>query len=275
MKESEYLIGTFVILLGTLPLVGCGIIGGPPATPQIAAASDTTVQLVWTTPAEGMPDSYRIYFCPAGETTFTVIGDTAANGFIHNPHAITGRYQISAVFANKEYKSPNILTTIPVYTEPKILSELDGTGNAGYGWNLDSGYARTYSIRQTANAPLIHFYLTDFTTGTGNIYRLANPSMGPSDPSGVVPTAPWDTTWLTNPLTDENTPLPPVTNYNYFNYTTIPESILPALFGIYIPTENQGYFALIKVLRVNRPNATIELESWFQPVPGLHLIYHQ
>ncbi|MEO0021928.1 MAG: fibronectin type III domain-containing protein [candidate division WOR-3 bacterium] len=256
-------------------LAGCGVIGGPPANLQIAAASDTTVQLVWTTPAEGMPDSYQIYFCPAGETTFVLIGDTSTSVYIHNPHGITGRYQISAIFAGREYKSATILSTVPVYTPPKSISELDGTGNAGYGWDLDSGYARTYSMRQVGNAQFVHCYLTDFTTGTSGPYRLASPSMGPSDPSGVVPTANWDSTWLTNPLTDENAPLPPVNATTYFNYTTVPETALPALIGIYIPHENQSYFALLKVNLVNRANATVELESWLQPVPGLHLIYHR
>lgn len=265
--------GLLLIAITAL-LVSCGVIGGPPANLQIAAATDTTVQVIWTTPAEGMPDRYRIYFCPVRETVWTTIGDTTGSTFIHNPHGITGRYQVAAIFAGKEYKSATILTTIPVHTEPKTLAELDGVGNSGYGWDTDSGTARSYSMRQVENAPLVHFYLTDFSTGTGQPYRLANPSMGPSDPSGVVPTGAWDTTWLTDPLADENAPLPAVSPSSYFNYTTIPETALPAHFGVYIPGENRGYFALVKVNLVNRTNASVELESWFQLVPGLHLIYH-
>ncbi|MGC8798264.1 MAG: hypothetical protein ACP5JB_06970 [candidate division WOR-3 bacterium] len=271
MKKSAGLIS--IIPITTL-LIGCGVIGGPPANLQIAAATDTTVQLIWTTPAEGMPDRYRIYFCPARETTWTAIGDTTASTFIHNPHGITGRYRVAAIFAGREYQSPTILTTIPVHTEPKTLSELDGIGNSGYGWNYDSGYARSYSMRQAENARLVHFYVTDFSTGTGQPYRLARPAMGPSDPSGAVPTAPWDTTWFTDPLADEHSPLPAIAETTYFNYTTIPDTALPARIGVYIPEINQGYFALVKVNRVNRTNATVELESWFQLVPGLHLIYH-
>ena len=274
MRKIFYFNTAFVIIAVISLLVGCGVIGGPPANLQIAAATDTTVQLIWTTPPEGMPDNYRIYFCPAGETAFVAIGETTASTFIHTPHGLTGKYQISALFAGREYKSATILTTIPVHTAPKTISELDGTGNAGYGWNFDSGYARSYSMRQAENAQNVHFYLTDFSTGTGLPYRLASPSMGPSDPSGVVPTAAWDSTGLTDPLTDENTALPPVNSTKYFNYTTIPETTLPALFGVYIPGENKGHFALVKVNRLNRANATVELESWLQLVPGLHLIHH-
>ncbi|NPV14700.1 hypothetical protein HPY86_07190 [candidate division WOR-3 bacterium] len=273
MKKYLVLPITSFALVCTL-LFGCGVIGGPPANPQIAAATDSTVQLVWTTPAEGMPDSFLIYFCPAGESLFTVIGDTTGTGYIHNPQGLTGKYQISAIFSGKEYKSSIILSTIPVYTGSKTIAELDGVGNAGFGWDRDSGTGRTYSIRQRENVEKIDFYITDFTTGSTLPFHIASPDMGPSDPSGVVPADSWRRNGFTNPLTDENNPLPSAavtTDTFYFTYTTIP-STLPAIFGCYIAADH--HYALIKVKQVNTANSTVEVETWFQLIPNLRLIYH-
>jgi hypothetical protein len=272
MKKAVY---RFILLntaAGFLLLAGCGIIGGPPGNLQIAAATDSTVQLVWTTPAQGVPDSFLIYFCPVGESVFAIVGDTSANTYIHNPNGVTGRYQVSAVFAGREYKSVTILTTIPVHTEAENISELDGTGNAGYGWSRDAGFGRSYSMRDTTNTTKVDLYITDFTTGSGLPYRIASPTMGPSDPSGVVPTGNWRKTGITDPLEDENALLPRIDSTRYFTYTTIPEAPLPAFFGVW--TAEDGHYALIKVNRVNSANATVEMESWFQLVPGLRLIRH-
>ncbi len=265
--------GRLLVLTGFV-FAGCGVIGGPPVNLQIAAATDTTVQLVWTTPAQGMPDSFLIYFCSIRDTVFKLIGDTSANTYIHNPHGVTGRYKVVAMFAGKEYPAATIPSTVPVHTESKVLSELDGPGNAGYGWNYDSGFARTYSMRETTSARHVDLYITNFALGTSLPYRIASPIMAPSDPSGVVPTAGWDTTWFTDPLEDENAPLPAVTESTYFNYTTLPDNRLPAFIGVYLPEGDDFYFALIKVNRVNSTNATVELESWFQLVPGLRLVAH-
>ncbi len=269
MKTGFYLFGLLVTTAGFL-LTRCGVIGGPPKNLQIAAATDSTIQLVWTTPAEGVPDSFLIYFCPVNESVFGIVGDTSANTFIHNPNGRTGRYLVVAVFAGKEYKS-DTATTIPVHTEAKIISELDGTGNAGYGWSPDSGYARSYSMRDTANASKIDLYITDFTTGSNLPYYIASPTMGPSDPSGVVPSDTWRKTGFTDPLIDENAPLPKIDTAYYFIFSRIP-TVLPAFFGVY--TTADDHYALIKVTRANSANATVEIESWFQLVPGLRLIQH-
>ncbi|MGQ9707283.1 MAG: hypothetical protein ACUVUR_00190 [bacterium] len=270
MRTGSY---CFILPVSLIALfVGCGVIGGPPGNLQIAAANDSTVQLVWTTPAQGVPDSFLIYFCPVRDSFFAVIGDTTANSFIHNPNGVTGRYQVSAVFSGKEYKSATIMTTIPIHTEAKVISELDGTGNAGYGWGRDSGYGRGYSMRDTTNAAKIDLYITDFTTGSGLPYRIASPTMGPSDPSGVVPTGNWRKTGFTDPLDEENAPLPRIDSTRYFNYTTIPEASLPAFFGVY--TTEDRHYALVKVTTVNSANSTVEMESWFQLVPDLRLIGH-
>lgn len=275
MKSVNYQVFVIKIFaLAEILSLGCGVIGGPPANPQIAAATDTTVQLVWTAPAEGMPDSFLIYFCPAGETIFALIGDTTGTSFIHNPQGLTGWYQVSALFAHKEYKSTTLMSNIPIYTGPDTLTELDGVGNAGLGWNRDSGTGRSYSIRKKENSQKIDFYITDFTTGSTLPFHIASPHMGPSDPSGVVPTDSWRRNGFTNPLTEENSPLPSAavtTDTFYFNYTTIP-STLPALIGCYTVADH--HYALIKINRVNTANSTVELETWFQLIPDLRLIHH-
>lgn len=273
LSKSLPLLGAVIFAL--VFLWGCGVIGGPPSNLQITSAGDSTsVQLSWTAPPQGLPDSFLIYFCPANDSVFTVIGDTSANFYIHNPQRLTGRYQVSAIFAGKEYKCPTILTTVPIHTLPKVVYELDGVGDAGYGWrrDQDSGTGQVYSMRQEGNADKVDFYITDFSTGSNLPYRIASPEMGPSDISGVVPPAGWRTTGFTDPLSDEATPLPTIDSLRYFKYTQIPSDSLPALIGCYTLGDNR--YALIKITRVTPQNATVEVESWFQLIPNLRLLYH-
>lgn len=255
-------------------LDGCGVLGGPPGGLQIAAASDTTVQLAWTSPAEGMPDSFLVYFRPVGDSVFTVVGETSATAYIHNPHGMTGDYQVAAFFAGKEYRSERILTTVPVHESTRVVAELDGAGNAGYGWNRDSGRGRTYSMRNTGNAQLVDFYITDFATGSSRLpYCIASPSMGPSDPAGIVDSAPWRTSGFTDSLPNEHDPLPMFEPRNYFNYSPIRST--PFLIGCCVYTSSEHkFFALVKVTRVDVAHASVELESWFQLVENLRLIRH-
>ncbi len=274
MKGIRYLLPLPAVFLIIAFLWGCGVIGGPPGNMEIGAATDSTVQITWTTPPEGVPDSFLIYFCPITDSAFIIIGHTSANTYIHNPAGLTGRYQVSALFAGKEYKSKTVLSTIPKHTPAKTLYELDGIGDAGYGWNRDTGTARVYSVRQIGNIDKVDFYITDFSTGSILPYSIASPDMGPADPSGTVPPGDWRITGFTDPLSEENAPLPAIatTDTCYFKYTQIPADSLPALIGCYL--KNERHYALIKVTKINTQNATVELESWFQLLPDFRLIHH-
>ncbi|MEO0069120.1 MAG: fibronectin type III domain-containing protein [candidate division WOR-3 bacterium] len=272
--KNKYVYFFLPVIFALVFFWGCGVIGGPPSNLQITSAGDSTsVQLTWTTPPQGVPDSFLIYFCPANDSVFSVVGDTTGNTYIHNPQGLTGSYQVSAIFAGKEYKCPNILATIPIHTPPKVVYELDGVGDAGYGWHRDqdTGTGQVYSMRQKGNADKVDFYITDFSTGSNLPYLIASPDMGPSEPSGVVDSAGWRRTGFTNPLNDENAPLPTINETIYFNFTEIPNT-LPALIGCF--TVGDNHYGLIKVLGVNTQNATVEVESWFQLIPNLRLIHH-
>lgn len=273
--KSKCLYFLLTVVFALIFLWGCGVIGGPPSNLQITPAGDSTsVQLSWTTPPQGVPDSFLIYFCPAKDSVFTVVGETTGNTYIHNPQGLTGSYQVSAIFAGKEYKCPDILTTVPIHTPLKVVYELDGVGDAGYGWrrDQDTGTGQVYSMRLAGNADKVDFYITDFTTGSNEPYHIATPDMGPSDISGVVPLADWRKTGFTDPLSDENAPLPTIDSLRYFKYTKIPADSLPALIGCF--TVGDNHYGLIKVLGVNPQNATVEVESWFQLIPNLRLIHH-
>jgi len=269
---------TAAVVAATVSLLvvfqSCGVLGGPPGGLQIGAATDSTVLLAWTSPAQGMPDSFLVYFRPVGDSNFVLVAETSGTTHVHNPHGMTGFYRVAAVFADRVYDSPVMLTTVPVHETTKVISELDGAGNAGYGWNRDSGRARTYSMREAGNAQYVDFYITDFATGSSRLnYCIASPSMGPSDPSGIVPQASWRTSGFTDSLPNATDPLPVFDPRNYFNYTEIRRT--PFLIGAccYTSAENK-YFALLKVTNVDVGSATVELESWFQLVANLRLIRH-
>jgi hypothetical protein len=185
---------------------------------------------------------------------------------------MTGDYQVAAKFGEELFPSGTILTTIPVHESTKVVSELDGTGNAAYGWNRDSGLARTYSMKNVSNVAYADFYVTDFASGSGRLpYAIASPSMGPSDPAHLVPTGNWRSTWITETLPPGDAPLPHVDLTTYFNYTLIPT--VPVRLGWYSLSDE--YFGLVKVTRVDAGAAVAELETWFQLVKGLRLIAHE
>lgn len=258
--------------LGLVLFAGCGPLPGPPVNLQIGAATDTTVQLAWTSPVEGAPDSYVVLFRGLGDSAFALAGETTAPSFVHNPHGMTGDYKVAAVFSGQRYEATTVLTTIPVAESSRIVSELDGTGNAGYGWNRTTGAARTCSMRAAADSALVDFYITDFAAGSNRMpYCIASPNMGPSDPAGLVPTATWRATWITDTLANATAPLPAVDSAHYFNYSPIPRT--PARFGWYSRPDN--CLAMIEVTRVDAAMALVELRSWFQLVRGLHLIAHR
>ncbi|MEO0086214.1 MAG: hypothetical protein ABIK37_06230 [candidate division WOR-3 bacterium] len=205
------------------------------------------------------------------DTNFSAIAETTGTVFVHNPQGMTGQYKVAAKFGDDLYETRTTLTTVPKHESTRVVSELDGVGNAGFGWSRDSGRGRTYSMRETANAAYVDFYVTDFQTGSTRLpYCIAGPQMGPGDPSGTVPTGSWRTNGFTDPLATEQSPLPPYSQNSYFNYTEIRQQ--PSFIGCY--TTWDKHFALIKVTQVSVADATVELETWFQLVPELRLTRH-
>ncbi|MBM3322525.1 fibronectin type III domain-containing protein [candidate division WOR-3 bacterium] len=281
-----------ILAAATLPAAllvlssGCGVLGGPPTGIQLAAATDSTVQVVWNTPAEGSPDNYLLYFRPVNESTFIFLTETGASSYEHKPAGMTGVYKVVARFASDTYEPAFTPTSVPVHSAPVTLVELNadtltpGFGS-GYGWSRDSGIGRSHSMADAGSAADVDFYVSDLDTGHIRLpYVIISPDWADSidrGAPGLVPRANWRTNGLSkDPLPDEQTPLPRQVNDppNYFNYASI--TTTPVSFGFYNagePEENRHY-ALIKVLSVEPLTGRVKVETWYQLIAGLRLIRH-
>ncbi len=265
------LVRCVVLALMLAGLVRCGGPGRVPTNLRLEADTDSTVAIFWSAPAEGTPDRYAVYFKPLGETAYTLVAETTENGCIHDPHGRTGRYRVSARFGVEEYDAATNPSTVPLHSDTTAVAELNAPGNSGCGWDRKTGRARTFSMRNIGSQDKVDFYITDFKPAASNQlpYSIASPDMGPADMGGVVPVGSWRSTYFTDPLHDENTPLPAYAPNRYFNYVDIYRT--PCLIGCHT---HDGRYALIRVTAVNQENSWVQLETWFQSVAGLRLIQH-
>ncbi len=245
------------------------ITGGPPTGFRIEAASDTTVRLLWEPPAEGEPNFYRIFFKQLGGSGFSVIAETTALSYIHNPQGLTGTYKIAAVFGATVYEDTNHLSTIPIQTGNVNVGELSGTGKPGYGWDHLTGTGKAYLMTDTSNCDSIDWFCTDFAVGSnGPYYYVASPDTAPFDPGGSVPPGRWRTTPLVL-LASEQGPVPPPGDTGYHKALRLTSA--PLAFGV---RTADGYYGVVKVTQIRVANRDIRVQTWFQPVRGLRLVRH-
>jgi hypothetical protein len=243
--------------------------GSAPTNVALEAATDVTVKITWTAPSEGNPDSYIVQFKEVGGSWEDVAEPAGtATEYTHDPAGVTGDYKVVAKFGSNEYESGE-KSTIPVHNSAASVSELNATGNSGYGWER-TGSGATYSMTVAGNAANVDFYITDFAVGfDGPTYSVASPDLGPSDPTQVVPSGGWRVNGISTNAVSEQDPLPAHITGNYVSWTDI--STDPILLGVWTA---DGYFALVKASGVNLGAGTVQCETWFQAVKGLRLIKH-
>jgi hypothetical protein len=237
---------------------------------RVEADTDSTVKVIWSVPSEGTPDRFSVSFKAVGETTYSLVAETTGNIVIHDPAGTTGWYRVDAHYGSEVSSGQTNPSTVPVRSDTVALAELNSAGNSGYGWD-QTGRARTWSMSSIGSSEYADFYITDFKPASSNQqpYSIASPDMGPSDPGGVVPTDSWRITGITDPLADENAPLPVYSEQTYFNYTDI--AAVPLLVGC---RTTDGHYALVKFVAVDPVNGWVRVETWFQTVPELRLIRH-
>lgn len=205
-------------------------------------------------------------------SSYTLVDETSATVYVHDPMGKTGSYKVEAQFGSYTYAGSTNPTSVPAENAAMTVAELNAAGNSGYGWDMSDGDATTYSMTDAGTAPNVDLYITDFATGyAGPTYSVASPDTAESDPgnTGFVPGASWKVNSFTDPLANEDGPLPRHSQTTYFNYTDISQT--PLLIGAY--TE-EGYYAMVKVNSVNVGSGEVQVESWFQLVQGLRLIQH-
>jgi len=252
-------------------LVGCGGSGMEPSNLRLEAATDSTVKVSWSVPADATPDKYLVYFRVVGETNYSLVAETTANLWIHNPSGATGWYRVEAKFGTETYAASTNPGTVPVWTDTVALAELNAAGNAGYGWDPRTGRGRTYRMTSVSSAGSADFYVTDFKpSGMNQLpYSIAGPDMGPSDPGNVVPTDSWRVSAFSDTLPGQNAMPPSYSPTAYFNYADILQA--PCSLGCFTA---DGHYALVKVLAVDVENCRVRVETWYQSVRGLRLTRH-
>jgi hypothetical protein len=286
MKRLVLAVLTGAAALAALVVIqGCGVLGGPPTGVAVSSGpeeSDSTVVIAWTAPAEGGPDKYMVYFRAVADSGYEFIGETTGTSYTHNPHGMTGQYKVTALFGADSYDGAEKPTTIPVHGDTMTLFEINkDSSRCGYGWTRDSGKAGFFAMTDSANHASVDFYVSDLQAGYGHPqypYSVVSPNKANTIDSGavgIVPSADWRTNGFTNPLLDEQSPLPgyvPPPSANYFIYTQIPQ--VPCYVGCYTAGETEKHYALIKVNSVDVASGQVQVESWYQLVPGLRLIRH-
>jgi hypothetical protein len=239
------------------------------------------VVISWTVPAEGGPDKYIVYFRAITDSGFTVIGETTATSWTHNPAGMTGRYKVTAVFGADNYDGAEKPTTVPIHSDTTTLFEINSdSSRCGYGWTRDSGIGGVFSMVDSASCADVDFYVSDLQAGFGHsTHKIVSPNKADTiDPgaTGIVPTADWRVNGFSNALNDEQSPLPsyvPPPNANYFIYTELTGTGLSYV-GCYTAGETEKHYALIKVNSVDITAGQMKMESYYQLVPGLRLIRH-
>ncbi len=283
MKRLVLAVLTGVAALAALFVIqGCGVLGGPPTGVAVSAGpeeSDSTVLVNWTTPAEGSPDKYMVHFRPITDSGFTVLGETTATSYAHNPHGLTGQYKVAAVFGGESYEGADKPTTVPVATGAITLFEINAdSSRCGFGWSRDSGIGKLYAMTDSANCAFVDFYVSDLQAGVGGELDIVSPNKADSVDSGavgIVPHAAWKANGFTNPLSNVQNPVPgyqPPPNANYFIYTQI--TMQPCYIGCYTASDTMKHYALIQVDSADKASGKVWLQSWYQLVPGLRLMRH-
>jgi hypothetical protein len=271
MKRLLSIAAVGIMAAAALVLMQCDTIaGGAPTGVTLAAATDSTVKVTWTAPTEGAPDKYYVAFMETGASAYTDFDTVTAATAEHDPDGKTGKYKVTAVFGKETYPATTTPGTAPIATAATSVSELNATGNAGYGWDRTAGTGATYTMMQAGSAANVDFYITDWATGfAGPLYSIASPDEEPGDPGAVQQSGSWRVNGFSDALTSETNPLPVHSTATYHNYTDLVDD--PSLVGCYTA---DGYYALVKLSSYNTGAGTVSAQSWFQIIKGLRLIQH-
>ena len=268
----QFCASRFTLCIAVLLVVtGCGGNGRAPSNLRLEAETDSIVKVIWSVPVDATPDGYLVHFRAVGETSYSLVAETTANLWIHNPGGATGWYRVEAKFGTETYAASTRPGTVPVRTDTVALAELNAAGNAGYGWNPRTGRGRSLPMTSVSSADSADFYVTDFKPSSANQqpYSIASPDMGPGDPANIVPTDSWRVGAFSDTLPGHNAMPPSHSPMSYFNYTDILQT--PCSVGCFTA---DSHYALVKVLAVDVEDCRMRVETWYQPVRGLRLTRH-
>jgi len=246
-------------------------IPSPPTGITIEASSNgLQVVLSWEAPGDTV-DGYIIYFRGVNKPDFTVVETVYTTSRTVDPLGETGDYYVTAFNKSGESDPSEKVSTVPVYTSSISVYELnDPGGYAGYGWSRSTGSGSSYSMIQSSSIDVTDFYVTDWATGySGPTFYLASPDAVSEDGGnqGGVPSGDWKTTWISEITSeDANGTLP-----SHEEYTNYEEAVGNSYYAVYT---NDNHYAVVHIVGEVSSSGTMNVETWFQLIPGLRLIQH-
>ncbi len=237
-----------------------------PTNLRLSAHLGVQVNLRWNKNRNHDSVLYGIWFRTQDSTLFRLIAITLSTHYIHDPLSTTGEYTLSARFRDKEIFATETLSTIPVFSETLLITELNAQGPAGYGWDSVTFQAKALSMRDTASARICAVYLTNFSLESLNLpYYLTSAHLAPTDPGNVTPPASWRSTYLLDFTGNIHSPLPEFDPLVYRDRVSLHAQRTDI--ALYLP---QGNYALLSTFPDNHPKT--KLISWYQRIPNLRLI---
>ncbi len=259
----------------------------PPKNLRLSSANNgISVRLDWEAPDSGIPDGYIVYFKSIYDSLFRPIDTTAALFDIVMPAGTTGYYYVrSYSFDLGVSDSSNVDSTVPVYTPPTDIYELDKEDfyhfYSAYGFDTTTGYGRTYPMKIPTYCERIDFYMTDRDSGWGGPYSFVSPD--------AVYRFSYDSSQIHFRCDFKRTRFYLLTDWRQNTDKILPDSTQISDIGVEVGTNDwvnaryvafytqDGYYGLLKIdpLSVDTVQGKVTFEAYFQKVRGLRLIRHR
>jgi hypothetical protein len=265
-KLSKFLLIPSLLITSCLLLLSCEeivILLTEPENLMIETYTDSvSIKLSWDPVVDA--SGYRVYF---NDGLLATVSDEE---YVHLKPMETGDYYVTAYRGATETEPSNTVTDVPVVTED-TLAEIEAKGNSGFGWDRTTGNGTSYSMGDSAHAPNIDFYFTNFVDDyrggpySGDYY-IASPDEVINDPGVTWPIEDnWRQTGFTKltPIFNNVDTLPP-TGYDNYQDVTIDYT-----YGVYTW---DGYYGMVEVESINTDSGSVEVKTAFQTVKGLRLI---
>lgn len=235
---------------------------GPGQVTGLSAEGTTDglgIRLTWipVVNAEG----YNVYF------DGTLIGeDIVVTAYTDANPSSTGSYTVTAVIGTDEGPESDPVSTAPSAVQNVVLYELNGTEEAGLGWNSSTGNAVTYSMADETNRDVIDCYFSNWAAGTAGQYALTSASEVGSDPGNTwMPGAGWRITGISDPLASGLDDVTVVPESPYYNFS---DASVGATFAV---KTTDNHYALVEVTSIITGTGRINIRTTFQTVENFRL----
>lgn len=233
------------------------------------------VRIIWKKPTSNTPvTAYRVYFRAADATNFTLIADALSDTFYnHNPETQSGVFMTGDYYAvgyndEGEGEAEDTVSTIPVRSNADLYELHAPQGPECYGFSRYYGDLNRYAAIP-AYVSSAEFYISDTSASyTGPNYHLVSVHYNDSIPADSATFAP--SSWRTTQFHNYGIEVPSIAHFFYLfqSLHLCQES------HYYIIKTDNNYYAAIKITDIDEANGIISVETYFQRIEGLRLVYY-